>query len=83
MTWAFNQHETDLYRRMISGANRTLVVSALAFVATILIGYPFADSFCIHLLVADHIGMILLATVIKIAYVARCVAQRGLGQLVS
>lgn len=66
--------------RVLGMANTALLVSLIALVLTILVAYPFAQHFTLPLQIAAHIGTLLFATGIKIAYVTRLVALRALGR---
>ncbi len=66
------------YQQLLRVSNGALALSAAALIATALICHPFSDSFSITQLVASHLCLICSATLLKISYVGRCVAQHGL-----
>lgn len=68
------------YRQLLAWANLLLLLSSLVLVATVLVCYPFADWFSMPQLIAGHLSIIASATLLKISYVGRCVAQYGLQQ---
>lgn len=63
---------------LLKAANVTLVLTLLLVIGTVLVCYPFADYFSLTTQVLSHIAMILTAALLKVAYVARCVAQYNL-----
>ena len=71
---------SSLYETVLFAANTALAVSLVCITASILISYPFAEYFSIAVQVSAHIGTIVIAAILKVSYVLRCVAQHGLGQ---
>ncbi len=61
-------------------ANTLLALSFCLLLATILVCYPLAGWFSFELELAGHVTMIFSATLLKIAYVCRCIAQYELHQ---
>jgi len=61
-------------------ANTLLALSFCLLLATILVCYPLAGWFSFELQLAGHVTMIFSATLLKIAYVCRCIAQYELHQ---
>ncbi|MFC3032872.1 hypothetical protein ACFOEE_10105 [Pseudoalteromonas fenneropenaei] len=60
-------------------ANITLGLLMAAFVVTVVFSYPLAELLPLGTQVAAHIATILVAALIKISYVLRCVCQYQLG----
>jgi hypothetical protein len=65
----------DRFETLLVVANTLLALSLCALLATVLICYPLANLFSFEMQVASHISMILSATLVKIGYVCRCIAQ--------
>lgn len=61
-------------------ANRTLGLSVAGLLVTILMAYPLADSLAMPIQIMAHIGTLLFAVGVKIAYVARLVFLSRLGR---
>ncbi|MFC4653861.1 hypothetical protein ACFO3I_02360 [Rheinheimera marina] len=68
------------YQKLLGWCNGLLSLSVLTLMATVLICYPFEQWFSIQQLIAGHLSLIGSATLMKISYVGRCVAQYGLQQ---
>ncbi|WP_150910626.1 hypothetical protein [Marinobacter halotolerans] len=66
--------------RFLFYANSTMFFSVVGLVVTVLLAYPFADMLGMGLQVLAHIGTLLFAVGIKIAYVARLVFLSRLGR---
>jgi hypothetical protein len=66
--------------RFLFYANSTMFFSVVGLVVTVLFAYPFADLLGMGLQVLAHIGTLLFAVGIKIAYVARLVFLSRLGR---
>lgn len=66
---AFDQFET-----LLLTANTLLALSFSVLLITIVVCYPLADLFSFPLQLAGHISMMVSATLVKIAYVCRCIA---------
>ena len=71
---------SSLYETVLFAANTALAVSLVCITASILISYPFAEYFSMAVQVSAHIGTIVIAAILKVSYVLRCVAQHGVGQ---
>lgn len=71
------------YEALLSVANRGLIVFTLVFVATVVVCYPLEHMFSLGFLVGGHITMIVSSAFIKISYVSRCVALKGLNREVA
>lgn len=67
-----------VYLSLLRIANWGLLLSSCLFIATVLLCYPFKDFFTLLQIVAGHMLLIVSATLIKICYVCRCIAQYGL-----
>ena len=76
----YSVKSNSLYYRVLSHANKMLCISVLGVLITLLISYPYAGYFSIPVQIFAHISTIVLAAIIKVSYVLRCVAQHGLGQ---
>ncbi|WP_337842419.1 hypothetical protein [Rheinheimera sp.] len=68
------------YQKLLGWSNVLLTLSVLILITTVLICYPFEQWFSMQQLIAGHLSMIGSATLMKISYVGRCVAQYGLQQ---
>lgn len=68
------------FKLLLRIANTGLALAMLVLIATVLICYPFEAQFSMAQLIAGHLSMIASATLVKICYVGRCVAQYGLQQ---
>ncbi|CAM3072628.1 hypothetical protein [Pseudoalteromonas distincta] len=71
---------SSLYETVLFAANTALLVSLVCISASILISYPFAEYFSMAVQVSAHISTIVIAAILKVSYVLRCIAQHGLGQ---
>ncbi|WP_342804946.1 hypothetical protein [Alteromonas sp. M12] len=68
------------FKSLLLGANLVLIISVILFVLSILISYPFAEYFSMLTQTFSHISTIIVAAILKVGYVVRCIAQHGLGQ---
>jgi len=66
-------------RRLLKAANAALLATTLAMVLSVLVAYPWAESFSLGTQIVAHIGTLLFAVGIKISYVARLTALKALG----
>lgn len=66
---------TDRFKILLLGANTLLLLSFAALIAAVLVCYPLSSLFSFEQQLAGHIALILSATLLKIAYVCRCIAQ--------
>jgi len=78
MQYPLHSHNEVSMQRVLSVANASLLISVLVLAVTVLVCYPYAEFFSLKQQLVGHISIILSATVLKIAYVARCVAQYSL-----
>ncbi len=60
---------------LLLGANILLALSFSLLLATVVVCYPLSYLFSFELQLAGHVTMIFSATLVKIAYVCRCIAQ--------
>ncbi len=72
----------DKLETLLLAANTLLALSGCLLLATVLVCYPLAEFFSFELQLAGHIALILSATLLKIAYVGRCIAQYELHKAV-
>jgi len=68
------------FRLLLLWSNGLLALSVLLVIAAALICYPFEQWFSMSQLIASHLSLIASATLMKISYVGRCVAQYSLKQ---
>ncbi|SDW15838.1 hypothetical protein [Marinobacter mobilis] len=61
-------------------ANSALAVCLLALVGTLVVAYPLAGQVSMAAQIAAHIGTLLFATGIKVAYILRLVSLKALGR---
>lgn len=66
--------------KLLGFANTSLLAFTVGLLVTVLLAYPFASSLSIAVQVAAHIGTLIFATGIKIAYVTRLVSLKHLGR---
>lgn len=66
---------SDKFEALLLGANTALALSFSVLIATIVVCYPLAELFSFNLQLASHVTLIFSATLVKIAYVCRCIAQ--------
>ena len=66
---------SDKFETLLLAANTLLALSFSLLLATVVVCYPLADLFSFEIQLAGHVTMIFSATMVKIAYVCRCVAQ--------
>ncbi|MBH0027057.1 hypothetical protein I6F53_08665 [Pseudoalteromonas sp. SWN29] len=71
---------SSLYETVLIAANTALALSLVCITASILISYTFAEYFSMAVQVSAYIGTIVIAAILKVSYVLRCIAQHGLGQ---
>lgn len=74
--------ENPLLRRrfelLLKAGNLTLLLSVPFLIVTVVICYPMSHHFSLPAQVAGHIFMVISATLIKVGYISRCVAQYSL-----
>ena len=68
------------YEKWLFTANSTLGLSVLGLMVTILLAYPLAGALALSVQIAAHIGTLVFAVGIKVAYVARLVFHSRLGR---
>ena len=66
--------------RFLFFANSAILCSALGLLVTILLAYPLADWLAMGWQILAHIGTLLFAVGVKVAYVARLVFLSRLGR---
>ncbi|EEX31371.1 MULTISPECIES: hypothetical protein [Vibrio] len=75
----FVQPTRTTFKTLLTVSNIGLVVTFLALVVSVLISYPYANSFSLNAQIAAHISTIVIAAFLKVSYVTRCLAQYNLG----
>ncbi|NRA85086.1 MAG: hypothetical protein HRU22_15355 [Gammaproteobacteria bacterium] len=75
-----NNYPKHVYIRLIKYANLALGLAAVVFLGSILIAYPYSEYFQLPAQITAHILIMVLAGVIKVAFVARMVAQKGINE---
>lgn len=75
-----NSQLGSFFESLLATANAVLGVSFICIILSILISYPYAEYFSMQTQISAHISTIVIAAILKISYVLRCVAQHGLGQ---
>ncbi|WP_373952740.1 hypothetical protein [Vibrio pomeroyi] len=70
---------TQRFQTLLSVSNFSLAITALLMLLSIIVAYPMADHFSLPIQIVAHISTILVAAVLKISYVGRCLAQYNLG----
>ena len=68
------------YEKWLFTANSTLGLSVLGLMVTILLAYPLAGALALSVQIAAHIGTLVFAVGIKVAYVARLAFLSRLGR---
>lgn len=68
--------------RLLSFSNGALFWSAVGLLVTVLLAYPLSGLLAMPYQILAHIGTLLFAVGIKIAYVARLVSLKQLGRSV-
>lgn len=66
---------SDKFEVLLLGANTLLALSFSVLLTTVVVCYPLADMFSFPMQLAGHISMMVSATLVKVAYVCRCIAQ--------
>ncbi|WP_434763341.1 hypothetical protein [Vibrio fortis] len=67
------------FKTLLSVSNAGLIITTLLMIVSIIVAYPLADSFSLPAQIAAHIGTIVIAALLKVSYVGRCLAQYNLG----
>ncbi|CDS98565.1 putative orphan protein [Vibrio coralliirubri] len=70
---------TQRSQTLLSVSNFSLATTALLMLLSIIVAYPMADHFSLPIQIVAHISTILVAALLKISYVGRCLAQYNLG----
>ncbi|MFS1948240.1 hypothetical protein BCU64_013405 [Vibrio lentus] len=70
---------TQRFQTLLSVSNFSLAITALLMLLSIIVAYPMTDHFSLPIQVVAHISTILVAALLKISYVGRCLAQYNLG----
>ncbi|MFA0057749.1 hypothetical protein BCU30_022305 [Vibrio lentus] len=70
---------TQRFQTLLSVSNFSLAITALLMLVSIIVAYPMADHFSLPIQIVAHISTILVAALLKISYVGRCLAQYNLG----
>ncbi|MEZ8034604.1 hypothetical protein [Vibrio crassostreae] len=70
---------TQRFQTLLSVSNFSLAITALLMLLSIIVAYPMADHFSLPTQIMAHISTILVAALLKISYVGRCLAQYNLG----
>ncbi|WP_296932810.1 hypothetical protein [uncultured Marinobacter sp.] len=68
------------YEKWLFTANSALGLSVLGLMVTILLAYPLAGALALSVQIAAHIGTLVFAVGVKVAYVARLVFLSRLGR---
>jgi len=79
LTTSPNSQDFEFWIRV---SHWTMALSALVFLASILVSYPYAHNFSVGEQVLAHIVAIIAPALFKIAYVVRCLARYNLGKAV-
>ncbi|ANB21569.1 hypothetical protein A6K25_09955 [Alteromonas stellipolaris] len=74
-----NSELGSFFHSLLFAANTILGLSFDFIIVSILISYPYAEYFSMHAQLLAHISTIVMAAILKVSYVMRCVAQHGLG----
>ncbi|MEZ8879347.1 MULTISPECIES: hypothetical protein [Vibrio] len=70
---------TQRFQTLLSVSNFSLAITALFMLLSIIVAYPMADHFSLPIQIVAHISTILVAALLKISYIGRCLAQYNLG----
>lgn len=70
---------TQRFQTLLSVSNFSLAITTLLMLISIIVAYPMADHFSLPIQIVAHISTILVAALLKISYVGRCLAQYNLG----
>lgn len=70
---------TQRSQTLLSVSNFSLAITALLMLLSIIVAYPMAAHFSLPIQIMAHISTILVAALLKISYVGRCLAQYNLG----
>ncbi|ABG41976.1 hypothetical protein Patl_3474 [Paraglaciecola sp. T6c] len=70
-----NESVSKRFGALFTFANITLSVSLALLMVCIAVSYPLSHFFSMPIQVASHLMIIVSASVLKVAYVVRCIAQ--------
>ncbi|MEZ9320114.1 hypothetical protein AB4161_07015 [Vibrio sp. 10N.286.51.E5] len=70
---------TQRFQTLLSVSNFSLAITTLLMLLSIIVAYPMADHFSRPIQIVAHISTILVAALLNISYVGRCLAQYNLG----
>ncbi len=70
----------SFFESLLFTANAVLGLSVICIVVSILISYLYAEYFSMQVQISAHMSTIVVAAILKVSYVLRCVAHHGLGQ---
>jgi hypothetical protein len=70
------------FQKCLVAANWTLIASVLLLSLTIAVSFIFHRHFSMESQILAHVGTFVIAGVLKVGYVLRCVALNGLGETV-
>ncbi|CAK1710834.1 hypothetical protein FB440_104217 [Vibrio crassostreae] len=70
---------TQRFQTLLSVSNFSLAITTLLMLLSIIVAYPMANHFSLPIQIVAHISTILVAALLKISYVGRCLAQYNLG----
>ncbi|WP_228128366.1 hypothetical protein [Marinobacter daepoensis] len=80
---SFREVNMWLYEKWLARANTGVVISLFGLMLTVLMAYPLATRFPMAIQILAHIGTLLFAVGVKIAYVARLAFLSKLGRPVN
>ena len=75
-----SNYPKHVYISLKKYANLILGLAAVVFLGSILIAYPYAEHFQLSVQIVAHILIMVLAGVIKVAFITRMVAQKGINE---
>ncbi|MCZ4294655.1 hypothetical protein [Vibrio sinaloensis] len=75
----FAQPSQITFKKLLTFSNVALTLTFVALILSVLISYPYADHFTLSEQIAAHISTIVIAALLKVSYVTRCLAQYNLG----
>ena len=75
-----SHYPKHVYINLKKYADLTLGLAAVVFFVSILIAYPYSEHFQLSVQIVAHMLIIVLAGVIKVAFITRMVAQKGINE---
>ncbi|MDC5851605.1 hypothetical protein OPW32_20660 [Vibrio europaeus] len=75
----FAQPTKTTFNKLLNFSNVALLLTFIALIVSVLISYPYAYKFTLGEQIAAHISTIVIAALLKVSYVTRCLAQYNLG----